>query len=248
MSESREISGISAIRSNGTGQAIELLNMRVIVNSVQSASYEYEKVFFYSGLMNEDVLKSSSLYSLDVNLDNNSSESPILTEYDITPNTNDVWWSRFSISPDGNWVSYVSNESGSNQIYVRPFPDINQGKWQISAPNASSPIWSKNSNEIFFRNGNKFFNVKYNVVSSDNSSYINIDVPELMFEANITENHLTFPAWVYNPSSDTFIIITDKDDQENNGIYTDVGYKSEISLTVVENWFDELMILVPDNF
>ena len=56
------------------------------------------------------------------------------------------------------------------------------------------------------------------------SSYINIDVPELMFEANITENHLTFPAWEYNSSSDTFIIITDKDDQENNtGIYTDVG-------------------------
>ena len=142
---------------------------------------------------------------------------------------------------------YVSNESGSNQIYIRPYPEINQGKWQISASNASSPIWSKNSDEIFFRSGNKFYSTDYSILLGGDSSYINIDVPELMFEANITENHLTFPAWEYNSTTDTFIIITDKDDQKNNaGIYTDVGYKSEISLTVIEYWFEELMLLAPN--
>ena len=36
------------------------------------------------------------------------------------------------ISPDGRWMVYTSNESGQNQIYVRPFPDVNSGRWQIS--------------------------------------------------------------------------------------------------------------------
>ena len=245
-SESMNISGISAIRSNGTGEPVTLLNMRVLINGIQSVSNDYNKLFFYTGLNNEELFKQSAIYSLDINLDSSTSKTPILTEYDITPNIDDVWWSRFSLSPDNKWLIYVSNESGSNQIYIRPYPEINQGKWQISASNASSPIWSKNSDEIFFRSGNKFYSADYSILLGGDSSYINIDVPELMFEANITENHLTFPAWEYNSSSDTFIIITDKDDQENNtGIYTDVGYKSEISLTVIEHWFQELSLLAP---
>lgn len=246
-SESMNISGISAIRSNGTGEPVTLLSMRVLINGIQSASDDYNKLFFYTGLNNEELFNQSAIYSIDINLDNSVSESPILTEYDVTPNIDDVWWSRFSLSPDNKWLMYVSNESGSNQIYIRPYPEINQGKWQISASNASSPIWSKNSDEIFFRSGNKFYSTDYSILLGGDSSYINIDVPELMFEANITENHLTFPAWEYNSTTDTFIIITDKDDQKNNaGIYTDVGYKSEISLTVIEYWFEELMLLAPN--
>ena len=246
-SESMNISGISAIRSNGTGEPVTLLNMRVLVNGIQSVSDDYNKLFFYTGLNNKELFKQSSIYSLDINLDNDNSKSPILTEYDVTPNIDDVWWSRFSLSPDSKWLMYVSNESGSNQIYIRPYPDINQGKWQISAPNASSPIWSENSDEIFFRSGSKFFSADYNIVPGQDSSYININVPELMFEASITENHVTFPAWEYNSSLDTFIIITDQNDQKNTpDIYSDDGYKSEISLTVIENWFEELILLTPD--
>jgi serine/threonine protein kinase len=36
------------------------------------------------------------------------------------------------ISPDGRWMAYMSNESGKREIYVRPFPDVNKGRWQIS--------------------------------------------------------------------------------------------------------------------
>ena len=246
-SESKNISGISVIKSNGTGESLSLLSMRVLINGIQSVSDHYNKLFFFTGLNNEALFKQSAIYSIDINLDNSTIKSPILNEYNITPNVDDVWWSRFSLSPDNNWLMYVSNESGSNQIYIRPYPDINQGKWQISAPNASSPIWSKNSNEIFFRSGNKFYSTDYSILLEGDSSYININVPELMFEASITENHLTFPAWVHNPSSDTFVIITDQNDRNNNiNAYTDLGYKSEISLTVIENWFQELSLLVPD--
>jgi len=37
------------------------------------------------------------------------------------------------VSPDGRWLAYQSNESGQDQIYVRPFPDVNSGRWQVSS-------------------------------------------------------------------------------------------------------------------
>jgi Tol biopolymer transport system component len=37
------------------------------------------------------------------------------------------------ISVDGRWMVYTSNESGQNQIYVRPFPEVNSGRWQIQS-------------------------------------------------------------------------------------------------------------------
>jgi len=36
------------------------------------------------------------------------------------------------ISPDGHWLAYQSNESGPDEIYVRPFPKVTAGKWQVS--------------------------------------------------------------------------------------------------------------------
>jgi serine/threonine-protein kinase len=36
------------------------------------------------------------------------------------------------ISPDGRWIAYQSNESGKDEIYVRPFPAVDAGKWQVS--------------------------------------------------------------------------------------------------------------------
>jgi Tol biopolymer transport system component len=48
---------------------------------------------------------------------------------------------RPMISPDGRWVAYQSDESGRNEVYVRPFPGPG-GKWQISNGYGTSPIWS----------------------------------------------------------------------------------------------------------
>ena len=55
-------------------------------------------------------------------------------------------------SPDGRWLAYTSNESGSFQVYVRAFPDSG-GKWQISNAGGSYPVWSHNGHELFFRSG-----------------------------------------------------------------------------------------------
>ena len=55
-----------------------------------------------------------------------------------------------SFSPDGRWLAYTSNESGSSQVYIRPFPGPG-GRWQISSAGGGFPFWSKDGRELFFR-------------------------------------------------------------------------------------------------
>jgi serine/threonine-protein kinase len=54
------------------------------------------------------------------------------------------------VSPDGRWLAYQSNESGQFQIYVRPFPDVNQGRWQVSSGGGEEPLWARNGRELFY--------------------------------------------------------------------------------------------------
>jgi serine/threonine-protein kinase len=46
-----------------------------------------------------------------------------------------------TLSPDGRWMVYQSNESGQYEIYVRPFPDVQAGRWQISSAGGTRPMW-----------------------------------------------------------------------------------------------------------
>ena len=57
------------------------------------------------------------------------------------------------ISPDGLWVAYASNESGRLEVYVRPFPAVEQGRWQVSTGGGADPRWSRNGRELFFTVG-----------------------------------------------------------------------------------------------
>ncbi len=58
-------------------------------------------------------------------------------------------------SPDGRWVAYRSDESGSSQIYVRPFPPPagGGGRWMIYPYGASQPRWREDGKELFFFSG-----------------------------------------------------------------------------------------------
>jgi eukaryotic-like serine/threonine-protein kinase len=57
-----------------------------------------------------------------------------------------------ALSPDGKWLAYSSDESGTFEIYVRPFPDVGTARWQVSTAGGSEPLWAHSGKEIFFRN------------------------------------------------------------------------------------------------
>jgi hypothetical protein len=62
-----------------------------------------------------------------------------------------------ALSPDGRWLAYTSNETGRREVYVRPFPDVGAGKFQVSTAGGSAPRWSHRGDELFYRTLNDDF-------------------------------------------------------------------------------------------
>ena len=54
------------------------------------------------------------------------------------------------VSPDGRWLAYEANDSGRYEIYVRPYPNVNDGHWPVSTGGGTRPLWARNSQELFY--------------------------------------------------------------------------------------------------
>ena len=54
------------------------------------------------------------------------------------------------VSPDGKWLAYHSNISGEFQVYVRPFPNVQDGRSQVSTDGGTRAAWSRNGRELFY--------------------------------------------------------------------------------------------------
>jgi Tol biopolymer transport system component len=62
-------------------------------------------------------------------------------------------------SPNGRWIAYTSDETGTRDVYVQSFP-IGRGKWQISRGGGGPPKWSGDGREIFYVSGDKLMSVE----------------------------------------------------------------------------------------
>ena len=55
-----------------------------------------------------------------------------------------------SIAPDGHWLAFESDRTGRWEVYVRPFPNVNDGEWTVSASGGFAPRWARSGDEIFY--------------------------------------------------------------------------------------------------
>ena len=55
-----------------------------------------------------------------------------------------------TFSPDGRWLAYVSNESGMDQVVVRPFPDVDVAQYPISVGGGITPLWAPDGSALYF--------------------------------------------------------------------------------------------------
>ncbi len=56
-----------------------------------------------------------------------------------------------ALSPDGRWLAYVSDISGRDEVYVRPFPNVHDARSQVSTNGGAEPRWAHGGDEIFYR-------------------------------------------------------------------------------------------------
>jgi serine/threonine-protein kinase len=65
------------------------------------------------------------------------------------------------LSPDGQWLTYTSNETGRTEVYVRPFPGTG-GATQVSTDGGDQPVWSRDGRELYYRDGASLIAVTLN--------------------------------------------------------------------------------------
>ncbi len=140
-------------------------------------------------------------------------------------------------SPDGRWVAYHSNETGRNEVYVRPFP-AGDGKWQISTGGGAYPRWSRDGGKVFYRTAQGIADV--DVTTADGA--LSIGNASEMFTgsfrgglAGIPVNGSIWADWAVGTDGE-FILFPAPDASSD---------KSNTTLQVVTNWFDELNRRVP---
>jgi hypothetical protein len=77
-----------------------------------------------------------------------------------------------ALSPDGHWLAYVSNESGALEVYVRPFPNTADGRWQISTAGGAEPVWAHSGRELFYRTGGAVTDSQMVIAVSTGKSFV----------------------------------------------------------------------------
>ena len=147
-----------------------------------------------------------------------------------------------AVSPDGRWIAYQSNESGPPAVFVRPFPDVGDGKWQVSQGPGLAPAWSRDGRELFYvaaaPSGRAMMAVEY-----DGDPSFTWSRPERLFDLSGRMDFGMAAAsrqWDVAPAGDRFLMI--KEDEDAPG---DDPRQGPTELVYVANWFTELAERVP---
>ncbi len=135
-------------------------------------------------------------------------------------------------SPDGHWVAYESDESGSTEVYVRPFsPDSSAtdasgggAKWQISYGGGEAPRWSKDGKELYYLTPDW----KVMAVAITTSPSFQAGTPKLLFQA--PQQHSNWPMDDYTIDGKRFLFFT----------AAESGSQAQTPFDVVLNWQDIL--------
>ena len=76
------------------------------------------------------------------------------------------------LSPDGRWLAYVSDETGQDEVWVRPFPNVDAGRWQVSARGGTEPLWAHSGRELFYKSQGSMKVVGVSTMFSSPSSFL----------------------------------------------------------------------------
>ena len=220
--------GIYWIRSDGAGKPQRLTQVTTSSRVQLPASFtpDGKRLAFYDRLRFASALETTSkdiLFTLALESD----ERGLLggkPELFLDGARNPMF------SPDGHWLAYVSTESGSNQVFVRAFPDKG-GKWQISNDGGLNPVWSPNGRELFFRsNKSRIMVASYTVKGAS----ITVNKPKLWSDRMLAAfNYSSYGLFSMVPDGKRIAALLPVEDAEAKP-----GQENKMVLLL--NFFDEL--------
>jgi Tol biopolymer transport system component len=144
-----------------------------------------------------------------------------------------VWVGSAHISPDGRWIAYHSNESQRFETYVRPFPDVEGGRWQISSDGGGYPLWARSGRELFFGRESDY---RLMAAPIQSGSGFNFGTPQPLFDASpyVMDMSRMFDV---SPDGQRFLFV--------KSVSSDSSVRP--SIVIATNWFEEVKARVPTN-
>ncbi|MGQ0734278.1 MAG: protein kinase domain-containing protein [Acidobacteriota bacterium] len=172
-----------------------------------------------------------------------SSDGQVLLFHDQTTSRFDIWmWPRGGepralvatpaheltsrLSSDGRWLAYQSDESGRQEIYVRSFPNVEDGKWLVSRGGGLSPAWSPDGRELFYLNGSTLMAVP---IRPGPGAVLEVGVPAALFDGPFDVGANNFDV----APDGTFVMI----EADPHARHTQID--------VVQNWAEDIKRLLP---
>jgi len=222
-----EMGTLSWIRSDGAGEPQKLLDARNRVVRPYSISLDGKWLAYYE-------IDAEAGYDVStLPLDLRDPDHPIPGKPEVflrTPAAEGLRVPRFS--PDGRWIAYRSYESGTPEIYVRPFPAGTGGKSQISSGGGLYAYWSSNGRELFFQTAD------YRIMVLD---YTVDGVSFVPGKARMWSNRQLFYTGTSNldlaPDGKRFAVFTLPE--------APPGAKGSVHVTMLLNFLDELKRKIP---
>ena len=141
------------------------------------------------------------------------------------------------VSPDGRWLAYQSNESGRDEIYVRPFPAVDTGRWQISTNGGTRPHWRRDGRELFYFLQQGDAGALMSAAVEPGSGFT-AGRQTMLFQGNYPAPNAGRQLYDVSLDGQRFLMIKNADAEAK---------VSPPQIIVVQNWFEELKRLVPTN-
>jgi Tol biopolymer transport system component len=139
-----------------------------------------------------------------------------------------------SVSPDGRWVAYFSDESGAFEIYLQPYPGPG-ATTPVSIGGGGELVWSPDGSELFYRVGSNMMAVEVQSVPT-----LTVGEPRVLFQSSNLASPNNGVRQYHVAPDGRFLMI-------RSGTAQDAEAADYDHLIVVENWLDELQRLVPRN-
>jgi serine/threonine-protein kinase len=137
-----------------------------------------------------------------------------------------AFYARFS--PDGRFIAYVR----PFEVHVRPFPEVDEGQWQISTNGGMHPVWGRQGRELFYRQGNAVIAVPVTTAPA-----FDFGPPRELFRREIASSlylGTTRPGPFDVAPDGRFLVVAPGADE-----------LTAQPIRVVFNWFEELKARVP---
>lgn len=129
-------------------------------------------------------------------------------------------WSP-ALSPDGQWLAYVSDESGRAEVYVQPYPGPG-GRWLISTDGGTDPIWSRDARELYYLQDDQLM-----VVTIRAGPTVSAGTPRRLFEGRYERSDIG-RNYDLSPDGTRFVMIRSEEREMPARVHVVLNWQEEL--------------------